>query len=187
MQINQITVSFTRTQSLPSYSNVKPSVTLTATLEPDENVLECYDVLMDDARRLVHGEIDDALEVDGMSPKFTNEPLFSLYRNRLRQVMVIVPGSVSVDQLDGLNLTDPNREHYRYRGHWDLHTHRQRLWTVRRIAGSGLEFPVLDCSDGDLSRIPPLPEPAPAEAQEPKYEPTDYSDLPDDNGFDEEE
>lgn len=183
MQISQLTITYSRTQSLPNYSNIKPSVTLTATLDDEDDPMVAYGVLMHDAKRLVHGEIDDALEVSGQSPIFTDEPLLSLYRNRLRQVMVIVPGSVSVDQLDALNLADPNREHYRYRGHWDLHTHRQRLWTIRRIAGAGLEYPVLDCSDGDLSRIPPFPEPKPVEVEEPKYEPVDYSDRPENERF----
>jgi hypothetical protein len=37
VKITQITVSYGETQSLPEYSNVKPNVTLTATLDPTDS------------------------------------------------------------------------------------------------------------------------------------------------------
>ncbi len=183
MQINQLTIHYTRTQSLPSYSNVKPGVTITATLEPGEDVFECYNVLMNDARELVHGEIDDALEQAEQSPKFTEEPLYWFAFNNVLEAVVILPDSVEHSTLNKHARNDPN---HNWRADWYTSRTLQRHASV--TANAEKEHPhhvFIDCSDGDLSRIPPFPAPPePDPADEPKYRAVDYSDLADDDDDD---
>lgn len=95
MRIRSITVDYGCTHSLPDYCNVKPSITVTADLEGEETFNDCIHVLEQQCERHVHEIIDGALEAEGLSPEFSNEPLFRLYRWEQRdEVLVILPDEI---------------------------------------------------------------------------------------------
>lgn len=92
MKIRTLTVGYGRIYSLPDYCNVKPSVTLTADIDGEENIVECLHALELRCERHVHEIIDNALEGHGESPEFYKGPLYRLYRWAQRDdLLVIIP------------------------------------------------------------------------------------------------
>ena len=190
MQITEITVSYGRTQSLESYCNVRPSVTLRATLDEGEDPEAARAQLLDEARAIVCEEVDRALEDDGKAAKYSAEPRYRLYisdeakwvgRDRWggrttkvdapERLLVLVPNANRLDAGD-----TPTWWNRPYGASSKLRM--SHAW--RQIGGHLKEHPefrLIDCADGDLSRIPawamsappepePEPEPQPAYAAE---------------------
>lgn len=96
MNITQITVNWQQTQSLPEYSNIKPSLSLTAQLQDGDNVDEVIIQLRDQARSFVQEHIDEALERNDVPAKYSEDPRFDVYvhgRGTDRK-MAIVPSGV---------------------------------------------------------------------------------------------
>ncbi|MCB8945849.1 MAG: hypothetical protein H6658_19040 [Ardenticatenaceae bacterium] len=155
MQITNITVSYSRVQSLGNYSNVKSGASLTATVEDEDDFDEVERILVMLAKATVHNEIDDALEMDGGSPKFYDGPLYRVRINDERQAIVILPA-------EGVEM--PDESNWKTRDRWYSVSGGVRLQTaVKRAAekaDDGL-YQVYDCSNGDLSIIAPLPDPGP--------------------------
>lgn len=154
MEINQITITYSRTQSLGNYSNVKPGVTLTATLQPGESLTAAAIDLLKTAKTLVHEEIDAALEADGSQPMFCAGPLFAVRYASKRNLVVIHPAG---DDL-------PPAQNWREHDRWHVLHRAVRPETARRDAeqhAANTNMLLLDCSDGDYGRIPGLPDPGP--------------------------
>ncbi|MBX3058283.1 MAG: hypothetical protein KF770_17610 [Anaerolineae bacterium] len=153
MEINQITITYSRTQSLGNYSNVKPGCTLTATLQPGEPLAAAAIDLLETAKAIVHEEIDAALEADGSQPMFYGGPLFAARYSSTRGLVVIHPAG---DDL-------PAAQNWRDSDRWHVLRRAVRPETARRDAehhAAGNNMLLLDCSDGDYGRIPgPGPEP----------------------------
>lgn len=80
MRIETITVSYGMTQSLPKYSNVKPSITLTGVLAEGEDREQAKAALLDEARAFVHEAIDVALEASDRPAKYSAEPRYEVRR-----------------------------------------------------------------------------------------------------------
>lgn len=70
MRIRSITVEARETVSLPGYNNLVRGVTLVANINKQDDPAVCYDALsfMADAR--LREEIDEALEDNGLPPKY---------------------------------------------------------------------------------------------------------------------
>lgn len=170
MNLTAITVSYGATQSLPEYSNVKPQITLSAELEPGEHAGDVAARLWELARAEVHEQIDRALEAGDQRAKYDPAPRYDVitpsqraFRDRSwaepEAVIVVVPTKAAVDG-------------YVVASHYpDLSGHRlgyALAWAADRAAEKGLRL--IDCSDGDLSKIPPVPwttkrEPVEADAE----------------------
>lgn len=155
MKLTTITVSYGETQSLPEYSNVKPQITLGATLdEGDEpELIEAW--LWEQARAAVHIEIDLALERAGKAAKHDLAALrFWVAQTRqnswrkkndppdLPRLIVLLPQGRKDDRLVSV--------------YADGDTERLREEHARRLAvrvAAEQECPLIDCFDGDLSRL----------------------------------
>lgn len=101
MRITSVTVGMGITVSLPDYCNVKPSLTLTATVDTDDDVKAVVLKLESRARTFCEGVIDDELELNGRSPKYYAGPLFHLYEWWQRGALVILPTTTDVDDFPG--------------------------------------------------------------------------------------
>lgn len=170
MNITQITVSYGETQSLPEYSNVKPNITITATLDAGEDVAIVEAQLWEHAKEAVREQIDQALEASGKAARYSTEPRYQVLRTyqgytargRIEQpkIVVILPDAMRLDDQLDQRLGSPSyRESKKLR-----HGHAMRIATEY---AHDQQCELLDCSDGDISRLeallPPLPEkPAPA-------------------------
>ncbi len=149
MRITQVTVSYGQTQSLPEYSNVKPQVSLTAELGPDDDRAAVESELWALARASVHEEIDCALEANDRPAKYdTASPRFQVVKNvktlGAPLVVVIAPNDAVLP------------EHVRFLSAHYATSRNLRIGHARRIAAEAAENSnanVLDCSDADLTPI----------------------------------
>lgn len=165
MHITQITVSYGETQSLPEYSNVKPNITITAAIEDGDDPTAVELNLWAHAKQQVHEQIDQALEGSGMAAKYSTEPRFQVLRTyqgytargKIEQpkIVVVLPNGMRLDtQLDQRLGSISYRETRKLR-----YDHALRIATEY---AHDQESELLDCADGDISRLeallPPLPE-----------------------------
>jgi len=173
VKIIQITVSYGETQSLPEYSNVKPSLTLTATLDEGDNPAAVEATLWDLARASVHAQIDTALERNDRPAKYDPVERYQVlmtYWDRYSRpkdapeppkLVVILPNTMTLDRRGELsfvhagNVSDSRKLRY---------AHALRVATE---AAQERDCVLLDCADGDLTRLlaalPPLPAPPPSD------------------------
>jgi len=81
MDITSITVSYSRTHSLPDYCNVKSSLSVTVQAGPHSTLdLDTQIAWIDEEiTKYVHGKIDDELERAGQSPVFHEGDLYRLW------------------------------------------------------------------------------------------------------------
>lgn len=168
MQRTKIVVGYQHTHNLGNYSNARPSITIEATLDEGEDVEAAKAQLAAEARAYVHEQIDQALEHDGQPAKFSTEPRFRLERtvdatfggwNEPRRtaavperLLVILPVGMSLKLRDTGG--DTKTWWTSQGGDW----HKMRLASIRRVAAEWLEaepaYRLIDCSDGDLSKLP---------------------------------
>lgn len=160
MQISQVTITYSRTQSLGNYSNVKPGVTLTAVIDAQDDFDKVEENLLIIAKGIVHDEIDSALEADGSEPLFFKGPLFSVHYANMRNVVVVHPESEPLPEYDNWKERDPwHRDHRLPR--------RMRLETAMRegrLLSNEKQLLFRNCIDGDYKFIPTLPDPGPEPA-----------------------
>jgi hypothetical protein len=167
MQRTRITVTYQRTHNLGNYSNVRPSITIEAIPDEGEDVEAIKAALMAEARAFIHDVIDEALEGEGQPAKFSDEPRYRLSytttelhvgdwgsRTKLtapERLLVLTPAAINPHK-DG-------REAGRtwWSEPWGV-PNKARLAAARQAAAEWLEehegYHLIDCSDGDLSRIP---------------------------------
>lgn len=145
MQITSVTASWSETCSLGNYSNVKPSLTLTATVGEDENAAEVYQRLTALCRIHVQEEVNQALETEDQPAKYWDGPRYDVRTRSYAggYLVIIVPAGAKAvkgayGDLRGLRLA-----------------HAQRWATRWAIEHTGDEVTVqlLDCSDGDLAPV----------------------------------
>lgn len=101
MHVKTITIGYGRTHSLPSYANVKPSLSLTADLDAGEDLHLVIATLEGQAIAHVHGRIDNELERAGYSPVFDKSPRYSLWKWHQREALVVLPAEQSIAELPG--------------------------------------------------------------------------------------
>ena len=174
MKLLTITVSYGQTQSLPEYSNVKPSLTLTAQIEEHDDSAAIEAALWDVARLHVHEQIDQALESSGLAAKYDQtSPRYQVLRTRRRDnyherhlpplpaIIVVVPNDLTIDDK---RLAQP----------YARETQRLRYGHALQVAADYARdhgAMLLDLSGGDLTPLwaalpvdPPPPEPRAAVA-----------------------
>lgn len=193
MLITQVTVTYGETQSLPEYSNVKPSITLTAELATNDDPTEVEHQLWEWARTSVREQIDSALESNGRAAKYSAEPRYQVlrtYHDRYGNrgalpppaLVVILPNDAPIDRdALGVSLTHTNAEG---------EARKLRLAYAQRVAARAAAehgAVVIDCSDGDLSKLAAaLPPPEPERIEETPAPVVRVADVDDDYGdFDE--
>lgn len=159
MNITTITISYGETQSLPEYSNVKPSITLTAALDEGDDPNETEALLWQHAKLAVHIQIDLALEANGKPAKYDPAPRFQVmktYHDRWAdrdtpeppKVVVLLPDALDLERdAYGARLVHagyPESRKLRY-----AHALRLAHEAADQYDGAAL----LDCSDGDLTPL----------------------------------
>jgi len=169
MKITQITIGWAETCSLPEYSNIKPSVSMTAEIEEGDVPGLVKDSLLQIAKKVVRDEIDATLELHGRSPKYYDGPLYSVEISYERKLVIIFPAAL---------IRTPND----FRGAGGVPMRLERaLQRAQDIVRERSDYTFVDCTDGDFSKLPPLPEP------EPKPEPKElaWADFDDEEDEDE--
>lgn len=160
MKLTTITVSYGETQSLPEYSNVKPSITLAAVLSDNDDPTEAEALLWAHAKQSVQEQVDAALEQNDRSAKYSQEPRYQVmqtYHDRYNQprdyvpppiVVVILPNAIELDRkrfsVSFVHSGNGDSRKLRY-------AHAMRI--AERVAQEKGTTTILDCSDGDLSRL----------------------------------
>lgn len=161
MQITQITVSYGETQSLPEYSNVKPSITLTAVIEEGDVPVLVEAELWQQAKESVYAQIDTALEANDKAAKYDPAPRYQVLRTywnewdhrgeeKPPQYVVILPDAIN-----------PDRGAYAQRlVHFARGDSRNlRYAHALRIAEGAVAdrddgpYILLDCANGDLTAL----------------------------------
>jgi hypothetical protein len=175
VKITQITVSYGETQSLPEYSNVKPNLTITATLDEGELAEEVETELWNMAKASVHAQIDLALEASEKPAKYSTDPRYQVmttysdnsYLNRDRpkppQLIVLLPNAFDHRaQYDKVlvHAIYPESRNMRY-------DHAMR---VAFKAALERDAELIDCANGDLTRLD-----AALSTSNPDYAPTEES------------
>lgn len=161
MKITQITVSYGATQSLPSYSNVKPQLTLTATIDDGEDPIEAEAQLWDMVKHAVHQQIDLALEANDQAAKYDPRPRFQVLQTywnqwdhrgeeKPPQYVVILPNEITLNRdaygqclISAAHTGDSRKLRYSH-----------ALAIAQSITGDTEEPRTLfDCADGDLTPL----------------------------------
>ena len=151
MQITQITVQLSHVFSLGNYSNVKPGLSLTADLTEDDDLDAVKDELHRRAEEHVQWAIDRTLEAEDKPPHFFDGPTFDVLRFDKEHLVIVIPHNAG-DSLPG-EWSAPI-----YYG-MDTVCAGRRLEVAMEKAGQVGEYrTVVDCTDGDFSRLPPLEE-----------------------------
>lgn len=159
VQIKTISVSYGETQSLPDYCNVKLHVTLTAELAEGEVPGAALDALWELARADVQEQVDQALESNGQPARYSAEPRYRVFATRNARyfqrdegaapparVVVIVPAAAVKGQFD--NWYEPL-----YSGNGRYHRYGAALHRAVEEAAEK-QATLINCADGDLSKIP---------------------------------
>ena len=175
MNITSITVSYNRTQNLENYSNVRPGLTLTAELDEFDDPDDIRQQLLCQARGFVEEACDQALEAEGQAAKFSNEPRFTVWsvaaRYSHRTERLIPPEPLIIITSDAIPLAPQEAGR-----NWAASLrHGLRVGRAREVAVAEAHkrlVRLIDCSDGNLGRIPPwaiapVSEPTPEAAPEP--------------------
>ena len=160
MNITQITVSYGETQSLPEYSNVKPNLTITTTLNDGDDPTESETLLWQHVKSAVREQIDQALEANGKAAKWSDAPRYQVMQTywsqydhkgetKPPQYVIILPNEINPDR-------DTYAQKLVHAGHYSSEARKLRYAHALRIATDAMqngEYALLDCSNGDLSSL----------------------------------
>jgi hypothetical protein len=91
MNITQITVATHYTYNIGNYSNIRPEVQMTATLETQDTVDEVVSELRRMTLAACQQQIDDVLEKNGEPAKFSTQPRFDAFLFGIEKMAFIVP------------------------------------------------------------------------------------------------
>lgn len=156
MRITQITVSYGETQSLPEYSNVKPNLTLTATLAENDDPSEAEALMWQHAKLHVHEQIDLALEANGRPAKYSTEPRFQVLRtywnqwdhrgeSKPPQYVIIAPEASKLDRRAYAQKLIGDSSNLRHAHAWKV--------AAELICDTEENYTILDCSSGDFTAL----------------------------------
>jgi len=137
VRIRSVTVGLGLTESMPGYGNVKPSLTLTADLDPSDNASVAVQTLDALVTHHCQDKVDDTLEAEGYSPKFHDGPLYRLAYWKQRDAVFILPVGTPLEELPG---------------EWHYKSAPLRLPTTRKRAAT-IKKDVLEYSDGNLQDL----------------------------------
>ena len=94
MNIVTITVGWSETCSLPEDNNVKPSITLSAQIGDGEDAESATRALLAECKRVVQGQVDEALEAYGKHPRHYTGPAYQVVENAVRKLVLVIPNEV---------------------------------------------------------------------------------------------
>lgn len=152
MHITEITVSYGETQSLPEYSNTKPSLTLTAVLDDGDDPAAAEAELWTQAKNAVREQVDQALEANNIPAKYSTEPRYQVLRTRT--VSYYDRGKVELPKLVAIIPNDAKLDdRFVHAGY--LHSRKLRYGHALRLAAETAEegYTLVDCADGDMGRL----------------------------------
>jgi hypothetical protein len=186
MGTREITVRYEEKVGLPNYSNSTFGITEIITISDAEDadyVREGATALL---RYQVQAEIDRIRERNGMAAKYDQGMRYKVLRNYPQRVWVQGKGDVPVEGFKPVVVILPNGAEpdlRRFTGCTGRHESEHRGITYRHAhqlateaATDGAE--VIDCADGDLSRLEPyLNKPEPDIRREPDHDEDDGYDL----------
>jgi|SRR6185295_11965170 len=159
MRITQVTVSYGETVGLPEYSNVKPLLTLTATVNDGDDPAAIEADLWQQCRAAVQAQADATLEQNDRPAKYDPAPRYQVlmtYWDRWGhpkgtpeppKLVVILPTAIDLKEVGGQrlincgNVSDSRKLRYAH------------AMKVAQQAAAEHEATLLDCSDGDLGRL----------------------------------
>ncbi len=150
--ITEITVSYEATQSLEGYCDVRPGIRITARVDDGQDPQEVKLYLFNEARHIVHDEVDAALIRDGQPPRYYIGPRYSVGYNRETHQVAIVPDEKTGDLWDMDFVSHPVIRPARKM------SPDQAMDVAERLAdyiGDKAEniYTIVDCSDGCLGRL----------------------------------
>lgn len=158
MKLTQITVSYGETVGLPEYSNVKPQLSLTATVVDGEDPAAIEADLWQQVRTAVQEQADRTLEQNDRPAKYDPAPRYQVMRtywdryNRPKdepeppRIVIILPNELEIKEQFGQRLIHagyPESRKLRY-------AHALR---VARESARELDASLIDCADGELTRL----------------------------------
>lgn len=160
MQVIEITVKMGMTQNLGDYTNCRPEIEMRVTISPDDIVPMALDHLIKDCQGRLHNIVDDELEAAGKPVKYHDGPLYGVCYAEKRRLVVIYPAGDKLPECGNWRESDVWRVDY-------TAPSKMRLDMAFRLAqkiSSDRGFAALDCTDGDYSDLPQLPDPGPQPA-----------------------
>lgn len=95
LTVTRIEITISETQNLGDYSNIKPSVTIEARLDPADNPVFALNELIATASAAVGQQVDQALMRADRDPKYFTGPLYQVHYNRQLHLVLVVPASWS--------------------------------------------------------------------------------------------
>lgn len=180
MKVTQIEFEFGMTQNLGDYTNTRPSIKLVAELTEGDDPDQVLGELRHYAIGVVHNIVDNELEAAGRQVKYHTGPLYRVWYSEKRQCVVLTHSEKK----------PPQEENWKERDHWASHISGRDFptnmrWETVQEAASLAQKPgwgVYDCTDGDFSDIPPLPDagPEPIWHQKNLQTPLRHMDIDDD-------
>jgi len=159
MKITEIEAGYAETLSLPGYNNVRPSMRLVAQVEEGEADWLVRLNLQVQTREAVQAEIDNVLVAIGKAPRYSSEPRYQVMESVQLRVVAVLPDDQDWDELPGQDWSHRfvvDKDVRGLLGHQAQHLAQQFVQFATRQR-NGWRY--IDCSDGDLSRLPELPEP----------------------------
>lgn len=142
MKVHQVSVTYSETCSLPNYCNVKPTISITAEIGPDDDYDTVYESLMREARDAVQYEVDKALEAADRPPKYWRGSRYYAALSYERKTVAILPTTITTPLA--------------YRNFYDVPFGMTRAYAIERV-GRLMQtmggYTLIDCTDGDLSKL----------------------------------
>lgn len=161
MKITEITVGYAAVQSLPEYSNVKPSLTLTATLDEGDDPAEAEALLWHHAKDAVHAQVDLALEANDRAAKYSTDPRYQVMKTywnqwdhrgetKPPQYVVILPNEINLER----GAYAQSLIHAAHTGDSRKLRYTHALVLARDVIADADDSPtLLDCGKGDLTLL----------------------------------
>jgi hypothetical protein len=94
MQITEISVTMSEVSNLGDYSSTKPSVSLKATLTPDEIPAQRLEELIGLAKTAVHDQIDRERLTRSLDPLYFTGPAYDVFYNFYLSLVLVLPAGI---------------------------------------------------------------------------------------------
>lgn len=158
MKVETVEIELGVVQNIGDYSNVRPTMKLIVSPEEGETLEDVIRTAHRTVVRTVHNMVDDELEKAGLVPKYTNETLYQVHTSSLRKCILITMKTSK----------PPQEKTWQYVDSWSRDYNKpssMRYAMAKSVAAlealENPEFVIVDCSDGNFAKLPPLPDPGP--------------------------
>jgi hypothetical protein len=159
----KVTLGYGMTVNVGDYTNVRPEMRVEMDVPPGEHVQDFIEEQMDLLISAVHAIADDELEAHGRTARYCGDTLYEVRRNDDRQCIIALPSGFDLPEESSWKTRDRwhGVSHYTgrdYPGRMRRHTAAELLEVVRTHYP---DYAVVFSTMGDLSDLPPLPDPGP--------------------------